>query len=78
MSTRRGKPNKKKRNSRAHPIQRREKRKSKKERQMDRQMDRLMKKIAGKEEKMKQEEADAEKYGKVKRGRNRAKDWYSK
>ena len=24
------------------------------------------------------EEADAEKYGKVKRGRNRAKDWYSK
>ena len=74
MSTRRGKPNKKKRNSRAHPIQRREKRKSKKERQMDR----LMKKIAGKEEKMKQEEADAEKYGKVKRGRNRAKDWYSK
>ena len=74
MSTRRGKPNKKKRNSRAHPIQRREKRKSKKEKQMDR----LMKKIAEKEEKMKQEEADAEKYGKVKRGRNRAKDWYSK
>ena len=74
MSTRRGKPNKKKRNSRAHPIQRREKRKSKKEKQMDR----LMKKIAEKEEKMKQEEADAEKYGKVKRGRNRANDWYSK
>ena len=41
-------------------------------------MDRLMKKIARKEEKMRQEEADAEKYGKVKRGRNRAKDWYSK
>jgi hypothetical protein len=66
MTMRRSKPNRIKHSKK--------KRKSKKETQMDR----LMKKIARKEEKMRQEEADAEKYGKVKRGRNRAKDWYSK
>ena len=50
------------------------KRKSKKEKQMDR----LMKRIKKKESETRQEDADAEKYGKVKRGRNRARDWYSK
>ena len=50
------------------------KRKSKKEKQMDR----LMKRIEKKEAEARQEDADAEKYGKTKRGRNRARDWYGK
>ena len=50
------------------------KRKSKKQRQMDR----LMKRIAKKEKKARQEKADAEKYGEVKRAQNRARDWYAK
>ena len=50
------------------------KRKSRKEKQMDR----LMKRIEKKETEARQEDADAEKYGKTKRGRNRARDWYGK